>query len=182
MIYKEAWYVEADEDEVLFDNEWVTVKETPGGWVYLQTPPCVAVLPFKMEGNFESVEFLVRFEDIPNMPGSGLKPWAIFGQVGDHGSPEQAALAELYEEGGIKASDEHLIDLGEVWTRKDVSQPCRIFAVNVSDLEQATPTGDGSEGEKSYRLEWLDWYGLTEHPVAVLHSIALRLYGRLYQS
>lgn len=180
MIFHEAWYKETNMDKTLFDNEWVTVKEKPDGWVYVETPPAVAVLPFKVEDGFESVKFLVRYEEIPTM-GEGLQPWMIFGGIGEHGSPEEAALAELWEEGGIRASEDLLIDLGEVWTRKDASQPCRLFAVDVSELDQVEPEGDGSEGEKDYRLEWMGWYKLVEHPVSVLHSIAIRLYGRLYR-
>lgn len=167
-------------DKILFDNEWVTVKEKSDGWVYVDTIPVVAVLPFKVEDEFESVKFLVRYEEIPTI-GEGLQPWMIFGAIGEHGSPEKAALAELWEEGGIRASEDLLIDLGEVWTSKDTSHPCRIFAVDVSELAQVEPEGDGSQGEQEYRLEWIGWAKLVEHPVAVLHSAAIRLYGRLYR-
>lgn len=170
----------ASEDETLFDNEWLTVKQTEGEWVYLETPPAVAVLPFRFNGNFGSVEFLVRFESIPTM-GEGMQPWCISGGIAEHGSPEDAAVAELLEEGGFQVREQDLIDLGETWTRKDVSQPLRIFAVDVTDLEQSEPQGDGSEYEQEFELKWLNWYGLVEHPVSMLHTMAMRLFARLYK-
>ena len=180
MIHREAWYIEADDDKVLLDNPWFLIKENSEGWVYQESGGTVAVLPFKMEGDFESVEFLIRHEVIPTI-GKGLSPWMVFGGQQEHGDAEAAAVAELYEEAGFRVLEEDLIDLGEVWTRKDITKPCRIFAVDVTNRDQETPEGDGSEGEKDFKLEWVDWNGLVNHHACVLHSMALRLYARLYQ-
>lgn len=181
MIQKEAWFLEmASDDETLLDNKWLTVKQTEDEWVYLETPAAVAVLPFRFDTNFGGVDFLVRFESVPTM-GEGLQPWCISGGIEEHGTAEAAAIAELFEEGGFKVKEADLIDLGETWTRKDVSQPLRVFAVDVTGLEQSEPLGDGSEYEQEFELKWLDWYGLVEHPVSILHTMAIRLYARLYQ-
>jgi 8-oxo-dGTP pyrophosphatase MutT (NUDIX family) len=183
VIHREAWYVEAapeNEDKTLFESEWFTIKEDAEGWVYQESSGTVAVLPFKIGNGFESVQFLLRHENIPSM-GKGLQPWLIFGGMKEHGTAEQAAIAELMEEGGFQIEASDLIDLGEAWSRKDVNRGIRLFAVDVSDMEQAEPEGDGSEGEQDFKLEWVDWYGLVEHPACVIHSLAIRLYARLYQ-
>lgn len=176
---REAWMMKIHkDDEVVYKDDNFTVMETEDGWGYLGSYPAVAVLPFRRLNQFAGVEFLVRYEPVPVM-GEGLQPWLVFGGTREHGSPEKAAIGELHEEAGYRVSAEDLIPLGEVYGNKH-SNKILLFAVDVTDFEQGEAIGDGSEEEKDHELRWIDWDALMAHPASVLHTLAMRLYSKLY--
>lgn len=140
----------SDSDEILFDNEWITVKQTKDEYVYAIGALGVAILPYRIYDN--SLEILLREECNPINDDFIT---IITGRTDDNESFEETAIRELEEEAGISNIDEEdLMDMGDLILGKDRALPDRIFLVNVTDGDFSEPKGDGSIYEKNSRNFW----------------------------
>lgn len=164
-------------DRILLDNRWMRVRETTGGWVYQDSDPAVAVLVYKVCPFTSRYLFLLRWEKIPSH-GEGLRPWVVFGGVREHGDEETAAVAEIWEEAGIRSQVEELEYLGDVYSRKATNLPVTLFALDASGKTQVDPVGDGSENEKGSKVTWERFEEIVDSPCVFLHSMVLRFFKR----
>ena len=145
-------------DKVLFENKWKTILSTSDGYVYVDNPDGVAMLPFRTVDG--SKEYLVRYE-ANQLFG---KMWTVI--TGRRDAAEhilESAMRELYEEAGIKIDDtSEFIDLGKIFIGKDNKNPDYLYAVNVTSKVQEEPKGDGSSYEADSYNEWVDINRLKE--------------------
>jgi len=141
----------SDSDEVLFENKWITVKQTNDEYVYAVGALGVAVLPYKM--NNGSLEILLREESNP-LHDDFIT--VITGRVDDDEGFEETAIRELEEEAGISnINEEDLMDVGDLILGKDRTLPDRIFLVNVTDGVFSEPKGDGTVDEENSKNFWV---------------------------
>lgn len=153
--------------ETLFDNEWVSVKMVDGWYVFTtesrtQDSSLVAVVPFTLKeerafGGKTIDKILGRYERNP-AHDDGMPLVCITGGV-DHGdTPPEAAVAELWEEGGFALEEKDLIELGTMRPLASSDATVYLYAVDVTGLEDIrneNPEGDGTIGEQDAYCDWI---------------------------
>ena len=164
-------------DVVLFENDWATVIDR-GGWTVVRDMNGlgVALLPYSIR--LQDLWCMARLEPCPSH-GPLILPSCITGGVEEGEAPEQAAVRELEEEAGYRVTQEHLIPLGEVWPSKLVELRVFMYAVNVTDMAQTPPKGDGSVYEALAQNTWYDAKQALAVPDAVWGTMVLRLRDKL---
>lgn len=141
----------SDDDNVLLENKWITVKETSDGYIYINTPEGSAILPFRVrDGGFE---VLLRSEASPIRDNFIT---LISGRVDEGESFEQTAIRELEEEAGITGVDESdLIYMGDLLLGKERASVDKLYIVDVSNAGFVEIKGDGSIYEKASENIWV---------------------------
>lgn len=145
-------------DTLLFENEWLTIKETNDGYVYVDNIDGVIILPFKVLEDGGKL-YLLRKE---SHPLHGMNITVIAGRTdAEDGDLEYAwietAKRELKEEAGIDVGDDtdRLVNLGIIHLGKDNRFPDIMVAVDVTGLEQLEPATDGTKSEKESFNFWV---------------------------
>lgn len=173
-------------DKLLFENEWLSVYEHDGWYIAAHESRCergelVAVLPFTLGMNGNVDKLLGRYEECP-AHGDGMQLCSITGGV-DHGSnPVDAAIQELWEEGGFRADANDLIDLGTV--RPIASSDAKVFlyGIDVTDdahLRREDSIGDGTKGEEGAYCDWVDVAEAIQCKSANMLSMICRLTAKV---
>jgi len=164
-------------DQVLFENNWVTVIDR-GGWTVVRDMNGlgVALLPYQFRGT--NLWYLARMEPCPSH-GPLILPSCITGGLDEGETPEQCAVRELKEEAGYKVTQDQLIPLGEVWPSKLVELRVFMYAINVTGMAQTPPKGDGSVYEALAENAWYDAKQALAVPDAVWGTMILRLRDKL---
>ena len=177
------------QDELLFENEFVSTYLRDGWYVYTeesrtQDSQIVCVLPFtlrKEEDNGALDKLLGRFERNP-AHDDGIALCAITGGV-DHGDkPEEAAIKELWEEGGFALEADALIPLGTMRPLASSNATVHLYAVDVTgmeDIREEKPPGDGTIGEEDAYCDWITWEDAVGCKSANMMSAVLRLTAEL---
>jgi hypothetical protein len=165
-------------DEVLFENDWVTVLDR-GGWTVVRDMNGlgVALLPYRIHQG-QDLWYLGRLEPCPSH-GPLVLPSCITGGIEEGETPEQCAVKELKEEAGYAITRDHLIPLGEVWPSKLVEMRVLMYAVNVTGMAHSKPQGDGSVYEALAENAWYDPRQALKVPDAVWGTMILRLRDKL---
>jgi 8-oxo-dGTP pyrophosphatase MutT (NUDIX family) len=144
-------------DKVLFRNQYLAVINRDG-YIFSREVRCdgfiVSLLPFRTDRG--DMEYLARVEVCP-AHGPDLSLYSITGGVEQHGSIEEAAQQELWEEAGFRVDEDDLISLGQVWPSKSADTIAHLFAVDVTGKLQSAPSGDGSRLEANASVEWVDY-------------------------
>lgn len=156
-------------DTVLFDNKWVTVieRELENGikWTYGHHTWCkgrgIVILPFrreltKPEWNYSELRYLGRVEICPSHSPNPKLCAVAGGMDVENELPAATAVRELFEETGYIAKLKDIIPLGDCRPSKGTDTQMYMFAVDVTDLEKGTPSGDGSMIEQLASTAWVN--------------------------
>lgn len=150
------------ESKTLYDNEWVSLMQTPDGYVYSHQTRCngqmVAVIVFTRNWLVPDTidQVLGRYERNP-AHDDDIALTSITGGVDKGLTVEEAAVMELMEEGGFDADAADLIPLGAVRQAKDSDATVYLFAFDATDVldTQKQAVGDGTQGEEDAYWQWI---------------------------
>ncbi|HEY9631505.1 MAG TPA: NUDIX domain-containing protein [Coleofasciculaceae cyanobacterium] len=156
-----------DTDKVILKTEWITVKESPRGFQYLerQGKDSVAVFLLRKSGeNSTQYEVLIRQQHLclDNREENGafrLFPCPVTGALEVGEAPEAAAKREVYEETGYIVQ---VLPLGHYIVGTQVNEICYLYYADVTELEPDVAQQDGTYMESIAKNEW--------HPFEYLES------------
>lgn len=177
----DGWMSEsADSDKVLYANDWLSLRETRGGYTYAHEEKGrgagVAVLAYQED----PLRFVGRFEECPPHR-DGMALCAITGQMEYQAeSPLATAVRELKEESGIEVHYSQLGDLGTVKSGKQTDTVMHLFAVDVGDREISEAVGDGTRGERGAYCKWISPNAALWSKDPLLAMLVARLTNRLW--
>lgn len=177
----DGWMSEsADSDKVLYANEWLSLRETPGGYTYAHEEKGrgagVAVIAYR---NYP-VMIVGRYEECPPHR-DGMALCAITGQMDHAGEvPRSAAIRELKEEAGIQVGFDDMKDLGTVKSGKQTDTDMHLFSVDVRDREIGEAVGDGTRGERDAYCKWITPNAALWSKDPLLAMLVARLCNHLY--
>jgi 8-oxo-dGTP pyrophosphatase MutT (NUDIX family) len=144
-------------DSILYDNEWLQLRETPDGYVYSHEAKSdgqgVAVLAYrKRDGGAEVVG---RYERCP-CHQDGFALTSLTGLMDrDDEDAVGTAVRELQEEAGIEVAIGEMQPLGSVRPSKQADTFLHLFGVDVGDRDVGDAIGDGSSGEQDAYCAWV---------------------------
>jgi 8-oxo-dGTP diphosphatase len=148
-----------DDEKILFQSKWVSLKETQKGFQYLERKGInsVAVFLLRRIPKSESIPFevLIRFQPLPvdNSFDQQLFPCPITGSIDDGEKVEESAIREAYEEAGyIIKNDMHY--LGRYFVGTQTNEKVFMFYADVTDLKLSKPKNDGTYHESISKNEW----------------------------
>ncbi len=145
----------ADNDEILYSDDWLSIRETPGGYVYMHQEKsnggAVAVLAYKTN----PMKVVGRYEECPpHRDGNAL--CSLTGMMDKEGEPAvDCAVRELEEEAGIVAGSDELKPLGTVRMGKASDTLMHLFGIDIGDRDIGKSVGDGTRGEANAYCEWI---------------------------
>ena len=156
-----------DTDQVILKTEWITVKESPRGFQYLERQGKDSVAVFllrKSSENSMQYEVLIRQQHlcIDNREENGafkLFPCPVTGALEVEEAPEAAAKREVYEETGYIVQ---VSPLGHYIVGTQVNEICYLYYADVTELEPDVAQQDGTYMESIAKNEW--------HPFEYLES------------
>jgi 8-oxo-dGTP pyrophosphatase MutT (NUDIX family) len=153
----DGWMSEsAEADKTLYKGDWLSVKQTPGGYDYMHQEKsnggAVAVLAYKLR----PARIVGRYEECPPHR-DGLALCAITGMMDHDGEdPATTAARELQEEAGIVAGPDELNYLGAVRTSKASDTTMHLFSIDIGENRDiGKSVGDGTRGEANAYCEWI---------------------------
>jgi 8-oxo-dGTP pyrophosphatase MutT (NUDIX family) len=122
---------------VLFSTPWITVKETPDGFQFLERKGKDSVAIFLFRRNnvvINKYEVLIRQQRLCiDNPGVGqepnLYPCPITGGIDANENPEEAAVREVLEESGFSAK---VLPLGRYIVGTQTNEICYLFYADVT--------------------------------------------------
>ena len=147
------------QDKELFRNQFLAVINRQE-YTFVREVRCdgivVALLPFRANTTGQPIEFLARLEVCP-AHGPAPEQCSITGGLEPEQRVEEAAVQELWEEAGYRATENELISLGKVRPSKALDTTVYLFAVDVTGKKQLPPPGDGSRFEANATVEWVTY-------------------------
>ena len=164
------------EDVKIFDNKWMSVYETPDGFVYGSQPVTksqgVIVLIYHTAEDGETY-VVGMYEDNP--AHGDWKPvlYSLTGGVKDKHWMD-TAIEEIREEAGIEANPKKLYYLGEASPSKAASILYFVYIYNQEELKPLEGTGDGSLHEENDYPRWVTLTHAAQSCDPLLHTAILR--------
>lgn len=146
-------------DKVIFNTQWIAVKESPRGFQYLERKGKDSVAVFllnKITEDLERYEVLIRQQHlcIDNREVNGrfnLFPCPITGALEEGELPEVAAQREVYEETGYAVQ---VLPLGQYIVGTQVNEICYMYYADVTGIEPDAAQQDGTYMESIGKNEW----------------------------
>jgi 8-oxo-dGTP diphosphatase len=176
-----------DADRIIFQTEWIAVKQSPRGFQYLERKgkDSVAVFLLKRSStNSQQYEILIRQQHlcIDNREVDGrfrLFPCPITGALDEEESAEVAAQREVYEETGYRVE---VLPLGQYIVGTQVNEICYLYYVDVTGMEPDEPQQDGTYMESIAHNEWYPFQYLKACDYAACQIGYLRLQEVLFKN
>ena len=174
-----------DRDSIIFQTNWITVKESPRGFQYLERKgkDSVAVFLLKKSNNSPlQYQVLVRQQHlcIDNSEAGGrlkLFPCPITGAVYEGESPEATAVREAYEETGYQVQ---VLPFGKYVVGTQINEICYLYYVYVTQ-HPPDPPQQGSYLESLGRNKWCPYEELKNYDYAACQIGYFRLREILFQ-
>ncbi|QNM93386.1 NUDIX domain-containing protein [Mycoplasma sp. Pen4] len=144
-------------DKLLFLNKWVSMYQTPDGFVYSErkNTNSVAVLCFRINSNNQK-EYLIRYQPLPVIKNNNeLYACPITGSCEVDEKPLDTAIKEVFEEAGINVGLRHLVYSIDNVASTQSSEIVHNYVFNVTGLNQETPKNDGSLFESISQNKWV---------------------------
>jgi 8-oxo-dGTP diphosphatase len=145
-------------DRIIFSTQWITVKQAPRGFQYLERKgkDSVAVFLLRRGETPAQYEVLIRQQHlcIDNREIDGtfrLFPCPVTGALDDGESPESAAKLEVHEETGYQVE---VLPLGQYIVGTQVNEICYLYYADVTGIEPGVPQLDGTYMETIGKNEW----------------------------
>lgn len=162
-------------DAILYDNEWLQLRETSDGYVYAHENKSngrgVAVLAYRRVG--DELQIAGRFERCP-CHRDGFALTSLTGQIEGDDEPITTAVRELKEEAGIDAVESEMQTLGTVRPGKQTDTIMHLFAIDVGDRDIGEALGDGTAGEQGAYCAWVTLTDAALSKSPVLAALLLR--------
>jgi 8-oxo-dGTP diphosphatase len=148
-----------DADKVIFNTQWIAVRESPRGFQYLERKgkDSVAVFLLRQSSQHpEQYEVLIRQQHlcIDNREVAGmfkLFPCPVTGALEEGESSEEAAKREVYEETGYKIQ---VLPLGQYIVGTQVNEICYLYYVDATGMQPDVAQQDGTYMESIAKNEW----------------------------
>lgn len=145
----------------IWENGWLAIKERLG-YFYLHEKTrsgTVAVVPYHIDLG-SNLWVLVRKEICPSH-SENHELNCITGGIGHSYTPGMAAVESVLEEAGYAVNELDLNKVGWFYQSKMTDTKVHCFVVPIKDMDKKiTPTGDGSELEKSGSCIWVSAHTL----------------------
>jgi 8-oxo-dGTP diphosphatase len=150
-------------DQTLFQTPWVSVKQTPHGFYYLERKGRDSVGIFLLRRRADSpsdspsdYEVLIRWQPLCIDSGTietplTLHPCPITGGLDGEESPITAAVREVHEEAGYTVS---LLPLGQYIVGTQTNEICHLYYADVTGLTPIDAPQDGSFFESISQNRW----------------------------
>jgi hypothetical protein len=172
-------------DKVLLENEWLSLIERDGWYIFAHESRCadgalVAIVPYITEDG-EISKVLGRFENCPAHGDKDMPLCCITGGVDKGDTPIGAVLKELDEEGGFIAEEDDLIELGTMRPIASSDAIVHLYAIDCTDREEERrkeSRGDGTKGEEGAYCDWVSLADAAECKSANMMACLMRLYSR----
>ncbi|CAN1211917.1 NUDIX domain-containing protein [Tumidithrix helvetica PCC 7403] len=153
-------------DKTIFSTKWVSIKETPRKFYYLERKGKDSVAIFLVRGTkgssvketpFDQLEVLVRFQPLCIDSSTldeemRLHPCPVTGGMEEGENPLECAVRETLEETGYRL--ETLSPLGQYITGTQSNEIVYLFWTDVTGIEPEVATQDGSVFEAVSKNEW----------------------------
>ncbi|QJG66932.1 NUDIX hydrolase [Mycoplasma phocoenae] len=149
-----------EKSKILYENKWINLYETSNGFVYAQRKgvDSIACLCIRKQKNNE-YEFLIHYQPLPEIV---LKqrwdtcfPCVITGSIELNENPLNAAIREIYEEGGIKVGVNNLIAENKFVSTTQMNETVYAYLFDVTNLKQEIPQNDDSIFESVSYNAWI---------------------------
>lgn len=147
------------DDKLLIKTKHLDMYQTKQGFVYCQrrTINSIAALCFKKEDN--QYYFLIRYQPLPEIKEKvdWKQPYAcpITGSIEENESELESAIREVYEEGGIKVSNQNMVANSVAIATTQMNEKVFHYLFDVTNLQQVTPTNDGTIFESVSFNKWV---------------------------
>lgn len=146
-------------DRVIFNTQWITVRESSRGFQYLERKGKDSVAVFllrKSSTDPKRYEVLIRWQHlcVDNQEVHGklqLFPCPITGGLDAGESAEAAARREAYEESGYRVQ---VLPLGYYIVGTQVNEICYLYYADVTGVVPAAAKQDGTYLESIAQNEW----------------------------
>lgn len=153
------WARSMETDRIIFQTNWIAVKESARGFQYLerQGKDSIAVFLLRRSSkNSSQYEVLIRQQHlcIDNQEVDGtfhLFPCPITGALEVGESSEAAAIRETYEETGYPVQ---VLPLGHYIVGTQVNEICYLYYADVTDIDPDVAQQDGTYMESIGKNEW----------------------------
>jgi len=140
-------------DKLLYETEWVSIKETPDHYIYVADKPGVLFLPITTID--DTFHILLREEYCPIYP-EPFTLTAITGRIDTDELPAHTVKRELLEETGYVVSDEDILYLSDIYYDKINATPDKLYIVFLRSTQpDREPTTDGTIHERRAKNVWV---------------------------
>lgn len=146
-------------DKTIFQNKWISVKETENKFYYSERKGINSVAVFLIRKTKSKWEVLVRYQPlcIDNEIIDGkmkLFPCPITGTIEEGDDDYKTAVKEVLEESGYKITEEDLFYLTEYIVGTQTNERVYMFGVDVNNFTPDKATQDGSIFEEQSKNCW----------------------------
>jgi 8-oxo-dGTP pyrophosphatase MutT (NUDIX family) len=175
-----------DGDRIIFQTDWIAVKESHRGFQYLERKGKDSVAVFLLRISKSEpfrYEVLIRQQHlaIDNREVDGkltLFACPITGALEEGELPEAAAVRETYEEAGYRVQ---VAPLGRYIVGTQLNEICYLFYADVTGVEPDSAQQDGTYLESIARNEWHPIEYLKECDYSACQIGYFKLKERLFQ-
>lgn len=136
-------------NKILYSTKYLDLKEISNEnykYFYIEQRPsskAISILPYiPVSGG--DYKFVIRDNIIPPWNTEISHITSITGTCEINETPLQTAQRELLEEGGLDLPEENIIGLDWLWVSKAENTKMFFFAVEVNDVKDLEPEGDGT--------------------------------------
>ena len=168
----------------LFETPYFDIVEVNGKYGVHTKTVSVAVLPFTVSkgGIIEKIGVLKEWNPLRE---TNYADTLITGTIDNSDADAyEAAVRELYEEGGYKldpADTNRWVFLGNFHDSKDSDRQYPAFAVDVTGIQKGNNQPDGSHQEANSELTMVDVSEALQSSETLLLGAFLRLFNVMYQ-
>lgn len=173
-------------DRIIFQTEWITVRESAQGFQYLERKGKDSVAVFLLRKSSTHplrYEVLIREQHLclDNQEVNGklfLFPCPITGALDEEELPEAAAMRETYEETGYQVE---LLPLGKYIVGTQVNEICYLYYADVTNIAPDTAQQDGTYLESIAQNQWRSFEYLQECDYSACQIGYFKLQARFSQ-
>jgi 8-oxo-dGTP pyrophosphatase MutT (NUDIX family) len=173
-------------DRIIFQTQWIAVKESLRGFQYLERKGKDSVAVFLLRRcrvNLQQYEVLIRQQHLclDNWEVDGtlaLFPCPITGALEEGESPEAAAMRETYEESGYRVQVQ---SFGKYIVGTQVNEICYLYYADVTGIEPDAAQQDGTYLESIGRNEWHPFEYLKDCDYVACQIGYFKLQAQLFQ-
>ncbi len=148
----------------LYKNEWLSLYETPRGFIYAQRKGINSTAILCYRKNKKKYEFLVRFQPLPVLKNRNdficdhtLYPCCVTGSIEEKETPLINCLKEVYEETNYLITKKQIKHCICATSSTQMNEIVYHYLVDLTgiDINDGKLMGDGSYFENISKNQWL---------------------------